>query len=114
MGDGGLADRLRRQAEALSLGGRVRFPGAAPGDGIAGDPAGCMTLEVDPGGPVVVMDATAMRPPAFMFDDPVSLAMAIAIAVDDEHGAAMGRYARQRIVERFAIGATSRALSAVF
>lgn len=133
VGDRGLADRLRCQAEALRPGGGGRFAGAGTRDGIAGNPAGCVTLEAGSGSPLVVEDTIAMRPPAvtrlparscevtnceraFLSerDDPVSLAMAVTVAMRDEDGAAMGRRVRQHILDRFSVGATSRALSAAF
>ena len=49
-------------------------------------------------------------------DDPASLAMAIdaAFNLKEEQRAAMGRSARRRMVERFSLDASARALSDVF
>jgi len=144
VGDGPLGSTLRSEAETLGLGERVRFLGARPREWIlvnAPRYLGLVTpFKIAPdgsrdAGPMVVKEAMLMEMPVvgtrfmglketvtpetgFQCDpgDPASLAKAIEslLALDSDQRRAMGRRARQIVIDQFSLNAASRTLSNLF
>ncbi|RBP16100.1 glycosyltransferase involved in cell wall biosynthesis [Roseiarcus fermentans] len=144
VGDGPLMNALRERAQALGVAERVNFLGARPREWLVENGPRYFGLVAPfkqgpdgtkDTGPLVIKEAMAMGLPVvatrqmgikemispetgFFADpaDPSSLAEAIGrlLRLSPIERSAMGRRGRERVIERFSLDASSRALSQVF